>query len=474
MIDFSKKSLLKKCSDVIKIENGSLKILNENKLRLELIPYLVSVSALSEDSDSIPLAQWIVRLSAIGLGAVPASIQGLYEAMGKSQVPCFTVPAFNIRTLTFDTARSIFKVAKKLSCGPFIFEIARSEMNYTKQTPSEYATSILGAALTENWKGPVFIQGDHVQVSRSKYLKNAQEEMGEIKNLIKSEINAGFYNIDIDASTMVDLDAEDYYKQQEKNFTITAELVQFIRKIQPNGVVISIGAEIGEVGGKNSTPEEFEAFMSGLQKELDIKRVSPKISKISVQTGTSHGGIPLPDGKIAEVKLDFKVLETIGKIAREKYGLSGAVQHGASTLPEELFDKFPVNFTSEIHLATGFQNIFYEHPSLPQELKKEMTDYIMKNYEKEKKANETTNQFLYKMRKHALGPFKKDIWGLPENIKKDIISKIENKVELIMEKLSLKNTKGIVDKYVSCSAPYPPVDYFLEKAFDSNNEVEGE
>jgi len=35
-----------------------------------------------------------------------------------------------------------------------------------------------------------------------------------------------------------------------------------------------------------------------------------------------------------------------------KYGMAGAVQHGASTLPAELFDRFPKLGACEIHLAT--------------------------------------------------------------------------------------------------------------------------
>ena len=89
------------------------------------------------------------------------------------------------------------------------------------------------------------------------------------------------------------------------------------------------------------------------------------ISKISVQTGTTHGGVPLADGSVAKVKLDFETLEKLSAAARADYGLAGAVQHGASTLPDEAFDRFPATGTAEIHLATGFQNIVYDSPNFP-------------------------------------------------------------------------------------------------------------
>ncbi|MBV9496914.1 MAG: aldolase, partial [Acidobacteria bacterium] len=97
-------------------------------------------------------------------GAVPSSIHPLYTAIGNGQVTRqFTVPAFNIRALTYDSARAIFRAAKRHDVGAFVFEIARSEIGYTEQRPGEYAACVLAAAIAEEYRGPVFIQGDHFQ-----------------------------------------------------------------------------------------------------------------------------------------------------------------------------------------------------------------------------------------------------------------------------------------------------------------------
>ena len=95
--------------------------------------------------------------------------------------------------------------------------------------------------------------------------------------------------------------------------------------------------------------------------------------------------MPLPGGGVAEVKLDFEVLRELGVVARE-YGLAGAVQHGASTLPDELFHRFPAVETAEIHLATGFQNALYEHPAFPDELHREIEAWCFGNAIDERKA----------------------------------------------------------------------------------------
>ena len=381
-------------------------------------------------------------------GIYPSSINEFYMARGRGDVARnFTVPAINLRTMTYDLAKAIFRVAKKNNAGCFIFEIAKSEMGYTNQPPVEYTSVCLGAALKEGWSGPVFIQGDHFQINAKKFKENPEKEIEEIKELIVHAIEGGFYNIDIDSSTLVDLSKGSVKKQQKLNYEICAQLTNFIRKTQPRGIEISVGGEIGEVGHQNSTVEDLRAFMEGYKKRLRKGRCG--ISKISVQTGTSHGGVVLPDGTIAKVKLDFVTLKNLSRLAREEYGMAGAVQHGASTLPSEAFGKFPEVEAAEIHLATEFQNMVYESHHFPVELRNRIYDWIGKNMGAEKKSDQTEEQFIYSSRKKALGPFKKDIMGLPSQVRDAISKEIEAKFEFLFEKLNVGNTKEAVSKNIS-------------------------
>ena len=108
-------------------------------------------------------------------GIYPSSIHEFYMARGKGEFSGFTVPAINLRSLTYDLARAIFRVAKKNNSGAFIFEIAKSEMGYTAQPPVEYSAVILAAAIKEGHTGPVFIQGDHFQANAKKYQENPDQ-----------------------------------------------------------------------------------------------------------------------------------------------------------------------------------------------------------------------------------------------------------------------------------------------------------
>jgi fructose/tagatose bisphosphate aldolase len=388
-----------------------------------------------------------VRRLAETRGIYPASIDGLYQAVGKNLVRGFTVPAINIRGITYDVAGAVFRAAMKDKVGPFIFEIARSEMGYTQQKPAEYVSCILAAAIREGYRGPVFIQGDHFQVNRSKFLANPGPEIEAIRGLIQEAVSAGFYNIDIDASTVVDIDKADLAAQQENNSRLTAEMTKFIRGIQPRGVMVSVGGEIGEVGGRNSTVADLRAFMGGFQRYLGPGLRG--VSKISVQTGTTHGGVVLPDGTVAKVEIDFKVLMDLSLAARAEYGLGGAVQHGASTLPDSAFGVFPQKEAVEVHLATGFQNIILDSVHFPRDLRTTMNKTLLEKYASERKPRDTDEQHIYKTRKKAFGDFKKELWALPTPTLAAIGAELEERFSFLFHQLKVQDTAELVGRYVN-------------------------
>ena len=432
-----------KIKDLIELKGGSVSVKDRAGLRNMMDSFIFN-AVFEADEEKRKALFILIKEIAKACDAMPFSIQGLYEEIGRNY-PGFTVPAMNIRGLTYDVAKAVFRKALEMNVGAFIFEIARSEIGYTKQRPLEYSTVILAAAVKEGFEGPVFIQGDHFQLVRRNYLSDPDAETKYIKGLIEEAIEAEFYNIDIDSSTLVDLEKPTVKEQQIPNFGKTAELSEYIRKIQPAGIDISIGGEIGEIGGKNSTPEELRAYLDGFKETF---KGAKGLSKLSVQTGTSHGGVVLPDGSLAKVKIDFDTLRVLSDLARKEYGLSGCVQHGASTLPEEAFHMFPETGTSEVHLATGFQNIIYDSNNLPAKFRDEVYAFIKTEYAKEKKEGQTEEQFIYSTRKKGFGPWKKKWWDLPIEVKEPIMKELESKFGLLFEKLKVGNTVDIVKKTV--------------------------
>jgi len=309
-----------------------------------------------------------------------ASIQKLYQEIAKGQADGFTVPAFNIRTLTYDAMRALFRAAKETNTGAFIIELAKSEMGYTNQTPKEYADNCLRAAEAESFEGPIFLQGDHFKLK-----ENTSEDIKELEELITQSIKVGFYNIDIDCSAL----------PLEENIKQTSHFINFIKNINDD---VSIGAEVGEIGKQNTLPDNLEKFLNKVK----------GISKVAVQTGTSHG-------KGGEV--DFKLVEELGKIAKQN-GLAGVVQHGASTLPDNIFEKFAKFDVCEIHLATGINQIIIDN--LPQDIKEKIKS------------------------KKDLGPLKPEMLNIDQKYITIIVDKLEEEFTFFFKNLKVENTAKLV------------------------------
>lgn len=439
--------------DVLEIKQDELIVKDKTTLK-KLMDDLIYTAVFEADEERKKNLFIFIKEIAKACGSLPSSIQGLYEQMGRDY-PGFTVPAINIRGLTYDVAKTIFKKALEKKVGALIFEIARSEIGYTKQRPLEYSAVVLAAAVAEGFEYPVFIQGDHFQLVRKNYLSSPEAEVNYIKGLIAEAIEAEFYNIDIDASTLVDLEKSTIKEQQRPNFVNTAILTEYLRNLEPKGITISVGGEIGEIGGKNSTPEEAKAFLEGFNESF---KGSKGLSKLSIQTGTAHGGVCLPDGTLAQVKIDFDALKNISELVRREFGLSGCVQHGASTLPDEAFDMFPKTGTSEVHLATGFQNIIYDSKHLPEDFRWQVYSFIKEEFAKEKKEGQSDEQFIYSIRKKGFGPLKKKWWDLPSEVKNPIMTELGEKFDLIFDKLNVTNTFNIIKETIK------PV--VVKKAFD--------
>jgi fructose/tagatose bisphosphate aldolase len=447
MLFNSDDEVFKHLKGIVSLNSGRVVIENIDRLKKQGIDTLVENSVLNASSQIRGLSRFIIKSSALEMGIVSSSIQGLYDARGRDECGGFTVPAINIRGMSYDFSRSIFRTAQKLNTGSFIFEIAKSEIGYTFQQPHEIVGVILGAAIRENHTGPVFIQGDHFQVNAKNFYNNKDKEISGLKKLIQKGIEAGFYNIDIDTSTLVDLSKSTVVEQQRANFEVGVELTKYIRALEPEEITISVGGEIGEVGKENSDENELRAYLDNFNELLNREdKGARSISKISIQTGTSHGGVPGPDGKVVEVNLDFECLENLSRIARQDYGLAGAVQHGASTLPRDLFNKFPELETAEIHLATDFQNMIYDNELFPEDFKKEIYVHLRKKFASEKKETDTDEQFIYKTRKKGFGEFKSKFWELSNEIRTEIGSNLQKKVEHLFTQLKVEDTLEVTKR----------------------------
>jgi fructose/tagatose bisphosphate aldolase len=467
MNTLSPSALIYRDQSVYELTNGNIILKNPQKFIAQTLDLLVWNAVFGDTDDVRATARWVIRRVGLELGVLPASIAGLYEARGRKECSGFTVPAFNIRGLSYDVARAVLRAALREKAGAFVFELSRGESNYTDQKPAEFAAVIVAAALREGYEGPIFIQGDHYQANAKRFAQDPEAELRGICDLCQESIAAGYYNLDIDTSTLVDLSKPGVREQQRANFESSARIAAAVRTAEPKGVSVSLGGEIGEIGKQNSTADELTAYIDGFHAALARHGGKKKgLSKVSVQTGASHGGVVLPDGTMAQVAIDFDTLRTLSALARDRYGMAGAVQHGASTLPSSAFHKFVECDAAEVHLATEFQNLIYENQAFPAEFKEEIYRYLRRAFADEKKPGDTDAQFIYKTRKKAFGPFKRKFWELPRDVRSRIADDLERKFAFLFEQLKVQRTSDLVKKTVSPVAIVPAQPPALAEALE--------
>jgi len=453
---------------MVEVKKEKVTVVVENKLESEQWDELVWKAVWGSDREKA-VARWVIWEVGQYVGVRPASINDLYMARGREEVALnFTVPAMNLRAMAYDMARAVFKAAKRLKVGALICELARSEIGYTDQSAEEYTIVMIAGAIREGWRGGLPIQADHFQAKAVGPGEAKKGEIEAIKQLTKESIEAGFYNIDIDMSTLVDLEKRTEVEQQEHNIKYSLEMAKLVRKVEPKGVTVSLGGEIGHIGGKNSTVEDFEAYIKGFNAGLPKGMVG--MSKISIATGTHHGGVVLADGSLADIAVDFKVLADVSKACR-KLKISGAVQHGASTLPDEYFKEFPKAEAIEVHLATGFQNIILDHPKFPKDFLEEMYAWLDKEKTDERKEDQTDEQFHYKLRKKTFGQFKKGFWEIEKGIREEIGAVLEKRFEFMFKQLKVVNTESLAKKWIKPVEIHKSLKDFGEK--EKVKEVKG-
>ncbi len=438
------RALLSEASQSIEVELGKVRVLNETVLRERGIDTLVH-AAVFGSTDRQTHARWLIWETAQALNIRPASLHELYVARGNDRVPAgFSVPAVNIRAMAYDSARAAFRAAIRTKTGALMFELARSEMVYTDQRPAEYACAILAAAVKEGFHGLVFLQGDHFQVDVGRYLRNTDQELGALKHLIDESLQAGFYNFDLDTSTLVDGAKTQLRDQQRLSCELCALLSDYIRTHHPHGVIPAIGGEVGEGSPRNTDHHELRAFMDGYLSRIHHK---PGLSKVSVHAGTERGGVVLPDGSLAPPAVDFDLLRALSELARKEYSLGGVVQHGASTLPDEALGQFPLAGALEVHLGTGFQNLLFD--LLPPRVSRDIRAWVFERLAAERKAGDTDEQFYYKARKLALGHFKQALWSLPDDDRAQVRMGLEKRFAALFKLLNVEHTRDMIATFVS-------------------------
>lgn len=435
------------------IENEQVvSVKDEAMLQDEIISTLQFNASVNESEELRQAAIFWIHKIAHAMGLTTGSNHEYYEEKKNGQHEFVTVPAINSRMVTFHTIRAAIQAADHLKHPHVVFELALSEGGYTAQPMDEYAALIKAAHISLGIKNRViFIQADHYQLDPDKYKKDPEKEVGRVKDAIVKAIDSGVYNIDIDTSKFETVDpAKTDAENQLENARHTADLLMFIREYEREHklpCLVSVGGEVGEVGGENTRYPQVNAFLAEVKKRLDEQGMADVagLDKVSINVGSSHGGVLGPDGRpLDNVPLDFSAHHDLYMKGRDPMSPDShvlSVQHGASTLPPHYFPLFPTMHVAEIHLATGFQNIVWdvlEKDDAP--LYEKMAALVSEHFSDKVKKHETEAVGLMKERKSVTQFVKRDLLLSPaipkieEALEKEFVAIIHSLYNLLLPK----------------------------------------
>ena len=106
-------------------------------------------------------------------------------------------------------------------------------------------------------------------------------------------------------------------------------------------------------------------------------------------------------------------------------------------------------------------------PALPGDLRRRMYAWLDENAQSERKAGDSDDQFYYKARKKAIGPFKQDVWSLPEPVRAAISADLERTFAFLFEQLNVNGTADLVDRFVQAPMQHhAQLDQVLVRATD--------
>lgn len=317
--------------------------------------------------------------------------------------------------ITIGVAKAVFRAAKDLDAA-LIMELARTECNhkvgYTGLTPSTFSQN-LEKANSEVGHDIWALHADHIQIK-----EGTPEELSEVKDLVKNQIDAGYTSFAIDASHLFNFDGKGVEEELAPNLNATIEIGKFLQENFQGEFGLEV--EVGEIGRKGeggmilTKPEEAIVYI----KKLNEAGLEPDV--IAIANGSTHGNIYDDQGNlITQTTIDIEQTKAVANALRDN-GLGVRIaQHGITGTPLEIIrDKFPHGDIIKGNVATLFQNIVFDClKKYHLELYNEMFEWVMKNKPIEGKKPE---EVFGKNGKYAVKEFFDKIYSMSDECRQEI------------------------------------------------------
>ena len=318
--------------------------------------------------------------------------------------------------ITTGVAKGIFRAAKELDAA-LIMELARTECNhkvgYTGLTPATLSQN-LEKANSEVGHDVWVLHADHIGIK-----EGTPEEIGDVKDMISAQIEAGYTSFAIDASHLFNFEGKTIEEELAPNIKATIEIGNFIEE-KMREKEFGLEVEVGEIGRKGAEgmvltkPEEAVTYI----KKLNEAGINPNL--IAIANGSTHGNIYDENGNpIPQTTINIEQTQAVAKALRGNGFDVRIAQHGITGTPLEIIrDKFPHGDILKGNVATLFQNIVFDAlKKYHNDLWQEMFDWVIKNKPIEGKKPE---EIFGKNGKYAPKEFFDRIYAMSDECRQEI------------------------------------------------------
>ena len=432
----------------VSVRRGQVTVAKDGALASPAMDQLARAAVFGDD-DEKQHARWLIWELGQAVGVRPASIHDLYLARGRGETHGFTVPAINVRGMAYDTARAIFRTAIALEAGAFILEIARSEIAYTDQRPAEYVAVMLAAALREGFRGPVFIQGDHFQINAKKFAAERRhrgerrQDAGHARRSRPASTTSTSTRRRSSTSTKPTLD-----EQQRLNYEVGVDILTTVRELQPQkrddfGWRRDRRGRHGEQHRRRAARVHGRVRRRAAARRRGLVEDQRAIGDVARRGGAGgrldrrrearprHARAPL-EGGARRVSACRRGAAWGVDAARQRVQQLSKARDGGDPPGDELPEH-------AVRSPAG------RSP-------RDDLQWLAANAKDERKPNDSDEQFYYKTRKKALGPFKRQLWDLPDATKATLAKAYDEKFTFLFKQLAIGGTAPIVAKFVAAPA----------------------
>lgn len=422
----------------VEIHGNRVEVLDADRLRTHTVEPLLYNSLFHPSERARDVCRWILREAAAAEGIHCTSLAGLYAALARGLAPPVTVPLLRACVLPYDVARAVLRAARDHASEALAFAFGPEDASDTGLSVLDYASCVLAAALRERHGGPIFLRFGPLRVRSAAFALDAGAELSRLETLASDAVEAGFLNVHVDGSRLVDPGASTPLDKVALAAAVSGRLGAHVRGVRPRGGDVCLVSGIGDPGGREAVVDAARAFLDAFEVALHTRagRV-PGLSALSLRHST-EGPYELP------VDPDLDLLREAGEVVSHDYRIGGTSIGDVTPLEQGRLSTLPPARVREAELSLALQDAVLDHPAFPLHIRDELHRRVDTQLRAERRPGEDAGDFRRRNRRRLLAPFLRELFDLDAAARDAIAGDLRTRAGGWIAQLGGTNTQGVI------------------------------